>query len=157
RTELIEAIGMTGRQNSTRTVLFHAAIAERLGLNPSDHKCADLLFAEPGPVTPGQLAELTGLTAGAITGVLDRLEKAKFIVREHDREDRRRILVRLTPERMPDLSSIFAPLAKGIRDLCSRYSTEELSLILEFSRGANQVIAEAARALRDLPAPQTAP
>lgn len=153
RKEIIEAISVMGRQNSTRTVLFHAAIAERLGLNASDHKCADLLMAEPGPVTPGRLAELTGLTAGAITGVLDRLEKANFIAREHDREDRRRILVRLTPERMPDVGALFAPLAAGMRELCSQYSAEQLALILDFSRGANRVLMEAAETLRRLPVP----
>ena len=157
RKELIEAIGMMGRQNSTRTVLFHAAIAERLGLNPSDHKCADLLLAEPGPVTPGRLAELTGLTAGAITGVLDRLEKAKFVVREHDREDRRRILVRLTPERMPDVGALFAPLSAGMTELCSQYSAVELALILDFMRGTGRVFQEAAETLRHVPTPAPAP
>src|ERR1700759_5382362 len=91
------------RRGSTRSVLLHTAIAERLGLNPSDHKCADLLMAESGVSTPGRLAELTGLSTGAITGVLDRLERAGFVGREADPSDRRRTLVRITPERMPNM------------------------------------------------------
>jgi DNA-binding MarR family transcriptional regulator len=153
--ELVEALGREFRSNSTRTVLFHAVIAERLGLNPSDHKCADLLMAQGGPVTPGRLAELTGLTTGAITGVLDRLERAGFISREHDPNDRRRILVHITRERAPDLSRFFAPLVSGMRELCARYTVDDLALILEFTQGCTTVLRDAAERLREQDAPKS--
>src|SRR5215471_15598219 len=104
RSELITAIEHQARIGSTQTVLFHTAVAERLGLNPSDHKVADILSLEEGPVTPGRLAELTGLTTEAITGVLDRLDNAGFIAREPDPADRRRIILRLLPRRIPEVT-----------------------------------------------------
>src|SRR6476646_4089911 len=103
RSDLIEAIEHQARIGSTHTVLFHTAVAERLGLNPSDHKVADILALEEGPVTPGRLAELTGLTTGAVTGVLDRLENAGFVAREPDPADRRRIILRLRPGRIAEV------------------------------------------------------
>jgi DNA-binding MarR family transcriptional regulator len=128
--------------------MLHTAIADRLGLNPSDHKCADLLTSENGLSTPGRLAELTGLSTGAITGVLDRLESAGFVAREPDPGDRRRTLVRLTPDSMPDMARIFAPLTEGMQLLCSRYSVEELTLILRFLRDQDEMATRATEEVR---------
>ncbi|MEY4578638.1 MAG: hypothetical protein RL701_3341 [Pseudomonadota bacterium] len=120
--------------------MLHTVVAERLGLNPSDHKCADLLLTESAGVsTPGQLAELTGLSTGAITGVLDRLERAGFVVRQPDPEDRRRTIVRLTPERTPNMKHIFSPLAQGMAQLCESYTSDELKLVLRFMRESEQM------------------
>ena len=66
-----EINGSLARRNSTATVLFHHALAERLGLGPTDHKCLDLL-CERAPLTASELAVITGLTSGAITGVVAR-------------------------------------------------------------------------------------
>jgi DNA-binding MarR family transcriptional regulator len=148
RKQLVGAIIDQARKSSTRAVLLHAVIAERLGLNPSDHKCADLLLSETGVCTPGRMAELTGLSTGAITGVLDRLERAGFVVREADPHDRRRTLVRLTPERMPNLQRIFAPLSNGMERLCDRYTTAQLSLVLQFMGEAEEMAARAADEVR---------
>lgn len=148
RRELTEAITAQGRANSTTTVLFHAAIAERLGLNPSDHKCADLMMSQSEPCTPGQLAELTGLSTGAITGVIDRLERAGFLVREHDPRDRRRILLRLTDTRSPELQALFAPLGQAMEALCENYTVAELALVLRFMRESQAVFDDLAAQLR---------
>src|SRR3954470_6827245 len=80
------------REISTVTILFHQAIADRLGMNVTDHKCAGIL-ARSGPITAGELARLTGLTTGAITGVVDRLEQAGFVRRARDSSDRRRVII----------------------------------------------------------------
>ncbi len=77
RTGLLDEMQRAGRELSAATIMFHQAIADRLGLNPTDHKCLDLL-ASKGLMTAGELAEMTGLTTGAITGVIDRLEAAGF-------------------------------------------------------------------------------
>ena len=148
RRQLVRSIVDQARRSSTRSVLLHAVIAERLGLNPSDHKCADLLTAEAGVSTPGRMAELTGLSTGAITGVLDRLERAGFVVREPDPNDRRRTLVRLTPERMPNMHRIFAPLSEGMERICANYTAAELSLILRFMRESYEMSVLAAEEVR---------
>jgi DNA-binding MarR family transcriptional regulator len=154
RSELIEAIEHQARIGSTQTVLFHTAVAERLGLNPSDHKVADILSLEEGPVTPGRLAELTGLTTGAITGVLDRLASAGFVAREPDPADRRRIILRLLPERVPEVAAIFESIGARLRQLCSEYTTEELSLVLAFMEKSSELVRASADELREKSTPQ---
>jgi DNA-binding MarR family transcriptional regulator len=149
RSELIEAIEHQARVGSTHTVLFHTAVAECLGLNPSDHKVADILALEEGPVTPGRLAELTGLTTGAITGVLDRLESAGFVAREPDPADRRRIILRLLPGRVPEVIALFGPIGMRLQQLCAEYTTEELSLVLEFMEKRTELVRASAAELRE--------
>ena len=138
------------RRSSTRTVMFHAAIAERLGLNPSDHKCADLICNELGSVTAGRLAELTGLSTGAITGVVDRLERAGFVQRVADPQDRRRVMITGSAEgRAPDVRHLFVPLMTGMATVCEDYTDEELKLIMGFMRRCGEMMDERAHALRE--------
>lgn len=139
RENLIASVMNEGRRMSARTVLFHAAIAERLGLNPSDHKCADLICNETGPITAGRLAEITGLSTGAITGVVDRLEKAGFVARVPDAEDRRRVVITGIEGRAPNMREFFLPMMEGMATLCDGYSNEQLDLIAGFMRGCGLV------------------
>src|SRR5215813_7862986 len=92
RAEVLAALMTEFRQLSAATILFHQAVADRLGMNVTDHKCADILERH-GPLTAGELAERTGLTTGAITGVIDRLEKTGFVRRAEDPGDRRRVII----------------------------------------------------------------
>ena len=80
--------GLLGREIGIATMRYHNTVAARLGLNPTDHRCLDLLHGQ-GEVTAGGLAEWTGLTTGAVTGMIDRLERAGFIRREAHPTDRR--------------------------------------------------------------------
>jgi DNA-binding MarR family transcriptional regulator len=139
REELIGSVLNAGRRMGTRTVVFHAAIADRLGLNPSDHKCADLICNETGPITAGRLAEITGLSTGAITGVVDRLERAGFVERAPDPEDRRRVVVKGTEGRAPDVRHMFLPMMEGVASLCDKYTNEQLALIADFMQGLGAV------------------
>src|SRR5215218_7677617 len=88
---IVELIGF---RLSTATVLFHAAIADRLGVGTTDVKCYSIL-RQTGPITAGELAERTSLTTGAITGVVDRLERAELVRSERDPRERRRIVLEL--------------------------------------------------------------
>ena len=67
-------------RQAIRTVAFDEALAEHLGLNPTDLRCLELVIADPG-MTPSRLAELAGITSGAVTGVVDRLERAGYVTR----------------------------------------------------------------------------
>jgi DNA-binding MarR family transcriptional regulator len=91
------------------SVATHEAVADRLGINPTDLRCLGLATSEPG-LTPTRLAELAGLTTGAITGVLDRLERAGFVRRDPDPSDRRRLRVQLVPDRLGELTAYYKPL-----------------------------------------------
>jgi DNA-binding MarR family transcriptional regulator len=104
--ELAEDIlGRLVRQHSTATVLFHHAVAERLGLGATDLKCLDLL-RERGAMTGSELAAITGLTSGAITGVVGRLERAQYLHREPDPHDRRQQILHPALERIRDIQGL---------------------------------------------------
>src|SRR6185503_7961207 len=106
-----------------RAVAFHEAVALRLGLNVTDQRCLDFIerASREGPVTAGKLAELTELTTGAITGVLDRLERAGFVRREKDANDKRQVQIKLLPERKAEVDALFAPLHERWVELCADY------------------------------------
>src|SRR5438477_12503770 len=95
-----EIVGQLARRHSTAVVLFHHAVAERLGLGPTDHKCLDLL-RERGPMAGSDLGAITGLTSGAITGVVARLEQAGYVRREPDPHDGRKQILHLALDRSP--------------------------------------------------------
>src|SRR5260370_12904794 len=90
-------VGRLGRRHSTAVALSHHAVAERLGLGPTDHKCLDLL-RERGAMSGSDLGAITGLTSGAITGVVARLERAGYLRRESDPHDGRKQILHLALE-----------------------------------------------------------
>src|SRR5579864_1356120 len=87
-----QAIAGLGRRFSDATIFLHEAIAQNAGLTATDHKYLGLIM-QKGPVTAGQLSKLSGLTTGAITGLVDRLEKKKLVKRQFDKSDRRKIII----------------------------------------------------------------
>jgi DNA-binding MarR family transcriptional regulator len=136
---------LLGRALTAQAVAYYEALAERLGLNATDVRSLELLSLE-ADVTPGRLAELTGLTTGAVTGVLDRLEKAGLVRRESDPADRRRIIVRLIPDRIGELATTIQPLARATDDLLQRYAPAERAAIADYlQRAAGAVETETAR------------
>jgi DNA-binding MarR family transcriptional regulator len=121
------------RDLSTETVLLHQAIADRLGLNPTDHKCLGLLVDAGRPVTPGELATLTGLTSGAVTGVVDRLEAAGFVRRTRDPEDRRKVGIEVVFERVKrQVFPVFEQLARRMAVVAGAYKPREIETIVDF-------------------------
>lgn len=139
-----------GRRLSAATILFHQAAAERLGLNVTDHKCMDIILraSGEGPVTAGKLAQLSGLTTGAVTGVIDRLEDAGFVRRAKHPEDRRAVVIEPIPEKVAEADKVFEPLFRAWAKITPQYSEKELRLILRFMDQAADVMEQQARALR---------
>ncbi|HJP71033.1 MAG TPA: MarR family transcriptional regulator [Candidatus Limnocylindria bacterium] len=101
-----------------RAIAVHEVVAASLGINATDLRCLELLEREER-VTPSRLAELAGLTSGAVTGVLDRLEEAGFVRREADPADRRRFIVQPVPERMADVTAAYRPVLERIGEIGS--------------------------------------
>src|SRR5258708_846335 len=96
RQELERQVGQeVGREIGARTILFHQAVANIVGVSVTDMKCLDYVD-RGGDVTAGDLARLTGLTTGAITAAIDRLEKARLARRERSETDRRKVFIRLS-------------------------------------------------------------
>jgi DNA-binding MarR family transcriptional regulator len=132
KNELVEEIvGKLMRRHSITVVLFHHALAERLGIGPTDHKCLDLL-RERGTITGSELAALTGLTTGAVTGIVARLEKLGFLCREPDPYDGRKQILKLARERMRDLHTVFNPLRKDMTTLLGSFDARQLTAIAGF-------------------------
>ena len=119
------------RELAMAVVSFHEAVARAAGMTAAERKCAGLL-AERGRMTPSELAQATGLTTGAITGIVDRLVKAGFAGRVANPVDRRSVIVeaRRTEALNAMFGPIFASLTKRMDALNARYSDEERALIL---------------------------
>jgi DNA-binding MarR family transcriptional regulator len=126
-----EIVGRLVRQHSTAAVLFHHALAERLGLGPTDHKCLDLL-RERTAMTGSELAAITGLTTGAITGVVARLEQAGYLRREPDPHDRRQQILSPVLERVRSVHDVLEPIRKDVAAMLEGFDTHQLAAIAEF-------------------------
>jgi DNA-binding MarR family transcriptional regulator len=124
-----------GREQSNATVMFHSAVAARLGLSATDEKILDLLERE-GPVTAGQLVERTRLAPSSITAAVDRLQRNGFVRRRPHAQDRRRVTVEMCSERLDEAQHLFADLAHRLQKLYSGYSDDELAAALRFTRDA---------------------
>jgi DNA-binding MarR family transcriptional regulator len=132
REEVIQAIVVKFREMSTQTIMFHQTVADVLGLHITDHKCLDIIHRY-GAMPAGRLGELTGLTTGAVTGIIDRLEEAGYVRRTNDPKDRRRTIVELTGNKKLErkIEGIFIPLHERMHKLLSSYSDIELAFLLD--------------------------
>lgn len=131
--ELIDEI----RRSQGATDRFDSAVADALGLNRTDMRCVDAIERE-GPLTAGQLAEVTGLTSGAMTTALDRLERAGFVHRVRDAEDRRRVLVKLTDSAHARADQFYAGHVAMSERLFREHTAEELELMLGITRSGRR-------------------
>jgi DNA-binding MarR family transcriptional regulator len=153
KSELIALLLEEMRETTTVTILFHQAIADRLGMNITDHKCAGIL-ARSGPITAGELARRTGLTTGAITGVIDRLERAGFARRVRDANDRRKVIIEPDPKRIErKIVPLFDSMGRAAARLYERYTAQELALILDFATRSRAVAEEETRKLQEATTP----
>lgn len=125
------------RRSQSATDRFDQAVADALGLNRTDMRCLDLLERE-GAVSAGRLAEATGLTSGAMTTALDRLEAAGYARRVRDDEDRRRVLVELSPKAQGIAERFYSEHMAQSQRLYERYSASQLELLLGFVREGRQ-------------------
>ena len=127
--ELIDEV----RRSQSATARFDQAVADALGLNRTDMRCIDVLH-RVGPITAGRLAEETGLSAGAMTTALDRLERSGYARRVRDAGDRRRVLVELTTETVGRAEAFYSEHAAQAERLYGRFSLEQIEFLLQFVR-----------------------
>src|SRR5580692_3421927 len=124
--------------------------ADRIGINATDLNCLNILSFS-GQMTAGDLARATGLTTASITGVADRLAEAGYVRRERDPRDRRRVVIRLVLERaLRDVAPVFLPLVLGWQGVVTRYTDDELRLIVEFYGQMENVVREHIARLRTM-------
>ena len=118
---------------------FDERLAKELKLGRTDVRCLDLI-GRLGPLTAGRLAEESGLTTGAVTFILDRLEEAGMVTRRRDTEDRRRVWVQIVPEARQRLAGLQQPIAEEMREVAQRFKAEELEVVRDFMRQAKEVL-----------------
>ncbi len=144
-TELRGAVGASAR--------FDQAVADALGLNRTDTRCIDLLDRE-GRLTAGELADRTGLTTGAITTVIDRLERAGYARRAADAADRRRVYVELTDMARSAADRFYADHTRRAEQLYERYTADQIAFLVEFLQGVREFNEGKASALEAVAASQ---
>ncbi len=141
RVTKIEELMREMRLMSSFDSLFSQAVAERVGMHQTDIKTMDLLNTL-GPMTAGELSERTGLTSGATTRLIDRLERVGFVRRCADAKDRRCVIIEPVMENLHQHGELFQPMADGMAKLWSKRDEHELDVIIDFVRQNNALVAE---------------
>jgi DNA-binding MarR family transcriptional regulator len=129
--DLRDGIAAAVRRFIGDAVLHNHAVAQEVGLGASDAQFVGLL-GQHGPLTPGRLAALSGLTTGTVTGVVDRLERAGFVTRRRDTGDRRKVLVVLEPAAMATLAEHYREHGEHLDRVLAARTPEELRTIAAF-------------------------
>ena len=139
RERLLRELEQESRRSTLDGLHFFQAVAERSGMNLTDLQCLAILTSA-GPVTAGQLAETMGLTTGAVTGVINRLERAGYVLREKDPADGRRVVVRPIGEKLERVGAgFFGSQQEALDALTSGYEERDLALLLDFVRRSNAI------------------
>jgi DNA-binding MarR family transcriptional regulator len=128
-----------GGRFSAAIVLFHYAVAERLGLSAADHKALELVLRhQPLPVS--RLAALAHLSPSSATGLVDRLESAGFVQRQPAPDDRRKTLVVATTDTQPELAEIFGSLGREMGRMMGGFTAEELLVIRRYVEQSIEIL-----------------
>jgi DNA-binding MarR family transcriptional regulator len=138
RNELIAAVLGAVRKESGQAVLFSQAVAERVGLAGIDVECLEMLHEE-SRLTVGRLAELTGLTTGSATRMIDRLEQAGYVRRIPDPTDRRRVLVEPIPGVAAKFGALHQSISRAQIEVIERYDDNQLRAIIDFLERSSEV------------------
>ncbi|WP_343674690.1 MarR family transcriptional regulator [Chitinophaga sp.] len=141
-TEFVTRIRKLSQLYAYTSIQMHEAIGRKAGLSGTDHKYLGFLM-QKGQMTAGELSNLTGLTTGAVTGLIDRLEKKKLVKRQFAEDDRRKVII------VPDTKKImttFEPLYKEFRgqseNLIASFSNKELKVLERYFSEAIDIMNE---------------
>jgi DNA-binding MarR family transcriptional regulator len=140
--ELIEEASQSIQRSGTLTVLHTNAVASHIGISATEFEAMDII-SQNQPITAGQLAEYCGLTTGAITGIVDRLERGKFVRRERDPEDRRRVFIVPIedPVRSKKVRALYRPISEAFERCMNCYTPEQVRLFLEMHKRMGDEVA----------------
>jgi DNA-binding MarR family transcriptional regulator len=133
RKRLTSSIKQSLRALSIQLSLLNHQVSERLGLNDVDLDCLDLVNRF-GPLSPSALAQRASLHPATMTGVLDRLERGGWVVRERDPSDRRAVVIRALRDRNAELVRLYGGMNSSMSDICASYSVAELATLADFLR-----------------------
>lgn len=148
RTNAVSDPDILHRNLATAVIAFHDAVAHKAGMGISENKCLGVL-ALTGPTTAGQLARESGFTTGAITGIVDRLEKAGLVRREANPDDRRSVIIRPLQQerRLKQVKPMFQSLTEAMADLRKEYTESELATIYDYLARTTDILKAEAQKL----------
>lgn len=139
---IIQRIRLLGRQYSDISILMHEAIARKAGLSGTDHKYLGIIM-QKGEMTAGELSTLTGLTTGAVTGLIDRLENKKLVKRKFSKEDRRKVIIEPNSKKaMKLLEPLFTELQEKSDNLINSFTSNEAKTILNYISHSIEIMLE---------------
>ena len=139
---------MQVRRMGAQSVITSQVMADRFGLHTTDLECLDILYLRKA-ATAGELAATTGLTSGATTALIDRLERAGYVERTPDPADRRKVIVRIKPDAVEPIKAAYEPMRKSMFELWSRYAPAEQAVIVDFLTRSTDLAVIAARAISE--------
>jgi len=140
--DLLLQFRAVSRQYSDASIFMHEAIARKAGLSGADHKYLGLIL-QYNSITAGEISKLTGLTTGAVTGLIDRLEKRELIKRQFIKEDRRKVIIVPNIENsMKLLKPFFDELQEKTTALLSTFSEEQIQTIKRYFTEATAIMNE---------------
>jgi DNA-binding MarR family transcriptional regulator len=156
RRKLVEDLDRQNRRSGSVGAMHARAIADRAGLNATDFECLDVLDWT-GPITAGELARRVGITSGAVTGVIDRLEREGWVRRASDPTDRRRVIVEPlsagpdgpNPERYAEMLQLFTPLQSEIAAIVDHLDDDQLETLVDYLKAANDAVERSIERMRD--------
>ena len=138
----LRALASDYRRYLASIVLFHLAAADAVGLGATDYQASSILELD-GPMSAGELASRLGLSTGATTRLIDRMERAGYVRRTPDASDRRRVLVEHTDSRPDRLDEILASVSGPVAEVLRQLTVEEVEGVARYIRGAQRAYSDA--------------
>ena len=148
RQELTSAIRTSLRELRIQLALLNYRVGSEVDLKDIELDCLDILDTS-GPLSPSALARRAGVHPATMTGILDRLERGGWIVRERDPADRRAVLVRVLRDRYGELLGLYSHMSQSMNKLLAGYSDRELQAIADFLHRTSEAGQEATERLSD--------
>jgi DNA-binding MarR family transcriptional regulator len=149
KNDIITRVRKLSQHYAYSSIQMHETVARKVGLSGTDHKYLGFLM-EKGQMTAGELATLTGLTTGAVTGLIDRFEKKKLVQRQLANDDRRKVIIVPNSE---NIMTLISPLYKEFRSktetLMASFSEEEIEIIASYFSRAIDIMQETTDQLND--------
>jgi MarR family transcriptional regulator, organic hydroperoxide resistance regulator len=152
RSKILGELMASGRNLSRTSLLFRHVIAEKAGIHVTDAECIDFLL-EAGAATAGELAKMAGLTTGAMTAAIDRLENAGFVRRARDPGDRWKVIVKPVMEEIGRFIPFYESMARDVSSLYAGYAGAELRLILKHERQMTEIYQKEIAKIQAVPKP----